>query len=393
MKQLFLFTGKFPFTITTECFLEDEILYLARRFDLVHIIPLQRETAIPKKIPANCIIVNPILENRFLSCFRGIFNLKAIRLLLHEFFGYRVYKDRVKLLNWIKCYYISNNLLNSGRIRTIGKSIKENDVCYFYWGKWSNLLSVFWNGKCHMVSRFHGEFDLWEEVHHGYVPLREKVVNALDAAVFISSKGERYFNNKYPNVKTIFIPLGSTEIQPAIYSTSDSIRVLSCSNVIPLKRVDLLYKSLLEIKNKSIKWVHIGSGSEMDKLRLLVNERKSKSVQVELLGSMNHKDVVEYYKNNCFDVFVNLSTIEGVPVSIMEAISCNIPVVATDVGGTSEVVNNETGILVSSSPDTTEVATAICDVVKLDLQPRIFWEKNYDAVKNYTEFTDYIYSL
>lgn len=393
MKHLYLFTGKFPFSITTECFLEDEIVYLANKFDAIHIIPLQSETESPKQLPANCIVLKPLLSNRFLSVLRGSFNFKVVLLLIKEFFNYKVYEDRIKFLNWVKCYYISNNLLNSKRIRNIKNTIQEDDVCYFYWGKWSNLLSIFWKGKCRMVSRFHGEFDLWEEVHHGYVPLREKVVNSLDSAVFISSKGQRYFHEKYPNVNTIFIPLGSSDIKPAVYSKSDAIRVLSCSNVIPLKRVDLLYKSLLEIKGKTIKWVHIGNGSEMDKLKSLITEEKSDNVQVELKGAMNHSDVVEYYSNNCFDVFVNLSTIEGVPVSIMEAISCNIPVVATNVGGTSEVVNKETGLLISSNPNTVEVATAIHDVVGLGLHPRLFWEKNYDAVKNYTKFTDYIYSL
>ncbi len=354
---------------------------------------MQSETKSPKVLPANCVVLKPVLGNKVLSFIRGLFSLKVIRILIKEFFIHKVYKDRVKLLNWVKCYYISNNLLNSKRLGILGRTIQKNDVCYFYWGKWSNLLSIFWKGRCRMVSRFHGEFDLWEEVHHGYVPLREKVVNSLDSAVFISSKGERYFHEKYPNINTIFIPLGSSDIKPAFYSKSDAIRVLSCSNVIPLKRVDLLYKSLLEIQDKNIKWIHIGNGSDMDKLKSLINEGRSDNVQVELKGAMNHSDVVEYYCNNCFDVFVNLSTIEGVPVSIMEAISCNIPVVATNVGGTSEVVNKETGLLISSNPDTVEVATAICDVVGLGLQPRLFWEKNYDAVKNYTKFTDYIYSL
>lgn len=55
------------------------------------------------------------------------------------------------------------------------------------------------------------------------------------------------------------------------------------------------------------------------------------------------------YSEHPVDVFINLSTNEGVPVSIMEAISFDIPIVATDVGGTSEIVTDETGILVSSN--------------------------------------------
>jgi glycosyltransferase involved in cell wall biosynthesis len=48
-----------------------------------------------------------------------------------------------------------------------------------------------------------------------------------------------------------------------------------------------------------------------------------------------------------FDVYVNCSTSEGISLSILEAMSATLPVVATRVGGTPEVVmNGETGVLV-----------------------------------------------
>ena len=40
MKKLYLFTVKYPYTKYAECFLEDEIEYLSRKFDQVQIIPL-----------------------------------------------------------------------------------------------------------------------------------------------------------------------------------------------------------------------------------------------------------------------------------------------------------------------------------------------------------------
>ena len=49
---------------------------------------------------------------------------------------------------------------------------------------------------------------------------------------------------------------------------------------------------------------------------------------------------------NDFDLFVNMSLSEGIPVSIMEAISFGIPIIATNVGGNAEIVNDETGVLI-----------------------------------------------
>ena len=55
---------------------------------------------------------------------------------------------------------------------------------------------------------------------------------------------------------------------------------------------------------------------------------------------------MNYYNTYEIDLFVNLSTIEGVPVSIMEAQSSGIPVLATDVGSSKEIVDDDNGFLI-----------------------------------------------
>ncbi|NJK95527.1 MAG: glycosyltransferase [Bacteroidales bacterium] len=46
-------------------------------------------------------------------------------------------------------------------------------------------------------------------------------------------------------------------------------------------------------------------------------------------------------------MFLNTSLSEGVPVSVMEALSFGLPVIATDVGGTGELINDEVGMLIN----------------------------------------------
>ncbi len=254
-------------------------------------------------------------------------------------------------------------------------------------------MACFWQGRCHMVSRFHGEGDLWEECHKGFVPLRAEVVKSLDAAAFISKKGEKYFKERYPECKTQVFPLGSNDIDYCKRTPSDKIRVLSCSTVSTLKRVTLIYESLLAVESKEIEWTHIGGGPMMEKLKQMVSEHQGSYVEVKLLGAKNHDEVMDYYTKHCFDVFINLSTNEGVPVSIMEAISCDIPVVATNVGGNSEIVTEETGLLVSADPTPNEVAEAISKVIQRNFEPRLFWEKHYDAAKNYEAFAGFLSKL
>ena len=93
------------------------------------------------------------------------------------------------------------------------------------------------------------------------------------------------------------------------------------------------------------------------------------------------------------DMFINVSANEGVPVSIMEAISYDIPVVATNVGGTSEVVTPETGLLLSSNPSPKEIKEAMLKINTLNLSPREFWARNYNADVNYRSFAQMLSEL
>jgi glycosyltransferase involved in cell wall biosynthesis len=57
------------------------------------------------------------------------------------------------------------------------------------------------------------------------------------------------------------------------------------------------------------------------------------------------KDVIDILEES--DIFVNPSYSEGLPTSVMEAASVGLPIVATDVGGTNEIIRNmESGLLI-----------------------------------------------
>jgi glycosyltransferase involved in cell wall biosynthesis len=139
-----------------------------------------------------------------------------------------------------------------------------------------------------------------------------------------------------------------------------------------------------------IKWTHIGGGELEEKMKKKA-VTKLGGIEVEWMGTLDNCDIKKYYATNKIDIFVNVSRHEGIPVSIMEALSFGIPVLATDVGGVSEIVTDMNGILlpVESCPE------KICDaMLKIISQNSYEYRKqirenlhvNYDAKNNYRKF-------
>ena len=389
--MLYIFTATYPYG-SAEGFLEEELLYLSEQFQGITIIPLSGVGDAKRSVPKGCIVNEPILKSRLWKFFHGLFCSRTFGIYVKDLFQNKVLLSRTKLCEWLASYFNTNCAIKHPIIKNVEKSLKEGDICYFYWGKGLNSLSVFWDHKAKYVSRFHGEWDLWEESAQNYAPIRRKIVNHLDLAVFISQKGEAYFKKRYPQCKTVVSRLGSRDCGPGKKSTDGVIRVVSCSSVWWLKRVPLIYQALKEM-NEDIEWTHIGTGEDFDKLKNLVDTNKKNNVRVNLTGYLSHDEVLRYYAEHPVDVFINVSTNEGIPVSIMEAISFDIPVIATDVGGNSEVTTLSTGILLRANPSPAEIMTAIRTIQKASYKPRNFWEENYSAKLNYSNFANLIRTL
>lgn len=123
----------------------------------------------------------------------------------------------------------------------------------------------------------------------------------------------------------------------------------------------------------------------ISRLKKLINSTPH-NFQVCLLGSKSNKEVLKWFSTNPVDIFINLSSSEGIPVSIMEAISFNIPIIATNVGGMAEIINEETGILLSQNPSNDEITSAIKLILNKKISPRKYWQKYFMAITNYHQF-------
>ncbi|MCG8650772.1 MAG: glycosyltransferase [Pirellulales bacterium] len=118
----------------------------------------------------------------------------------------------------------------------------------------------------------------------------------------------------------------------------------------------MLVRAAARLKNQfpQARWVIIGDGPQRGKIEHLAREL-GVSDRLLLLGTRHDTPRLV----SALDVFTLCSLNEASPVSILEALACQVPVVATDVGSVSEsVVAGKTGYLVPSQHDS-EYADAI----------------------------------
>jgi glycosyltransferase involved in cell wall biosynthesis len=143
---------------------------------------------------------------------------------------------------------------------------------------------------------------------------------------------------------------------------SEQVKRLFCSGrLAPEKGHVFLLKALrlLLDQGHELELRFAGNGPSKERLEGLVHQL-GLDRQVQFLGFLNEDQIMSELRNS--DLFVLPSFVEGVPVSVMEAMAVGVPVIATNVGGTSELVDSETGILVRPA-DPESLAEAIVRMI------------------------------
>lgn len=137
-----------------------------------------------------------------------------------------------------------------------------------------------------------------------------------------------------------------------------------------------------------MEWIHFGDGPERSRIEQMARPGQG-NLRIHMMGNVPNEMVLEFYRGKPVSAFVNLSTTEGLPMSIMEALSFDIPVLATDVGGVSEIVGEErgSGALVRVDASIEEILGTLRGLLENRgaLHPRRVWETLCDASKNGTQ--------
>ena len=147
------------------------------------------------------------------------------------------------------------------------------------------------------------------------------------------------------------------------------------------KHQDLLIKAIGLLKEKipNIKFLLVGSGTQLNTYKKLVNELDVQN-HVEFLGY--REDIPQLMTIS--DIAVSTSRQEGLPVNVMEAMATGLPLIATDVRGNRDLVSpGENGLLVGVD-DALGCANAIEQLYNSEELRREFSAKNKIMIQSYS---------
>ncbi len=128
----------------------------------------------------------------------------------------------------------------------------------------------------------------------------------------------------------------------------------------------------------NIKILMAGDG-EVEKLKELVKKEKlTKNILV--LGWIDKKQKEEYLKS--VDFYILPSYDEGLPMSVLEAMSYSLPVITTDVGGIPEIIQNEKNGIMTKPGDIEKIEKAIKRIIEEKDFRKKLSENAYETIYN-----------
>jgi glycosyltransferase involved in cell wall biosynthesis len=408
-KKLILFSASYPFSVAAEdTFLDPELRRGIRIFSEIIIVPSRKEGT------QNTTFPDLIVEEEFSKRF-GRFKsdrLFMLRYILKAVTRKVFYRDLAS--NWKR---VVNPLALLKTVWVLSAAcLLEEWLCYYIEAKRIDtkrtIFYTFWCNEItlglalvkqrypemEIVSRANG-YDIYEQQNiPPYIPFRMPTFEALRGLYLVSKLGRDYLAGLFPAFadRMFFAHMGVEDPGfSAAASLDGSIQIVSCAYIVPVKRIRLMADGLIAFamreNTKKVCWTHIGGGEQKDEMEAYSNNNAPENLNVHFAGYI--PSVYDYYRTHAVDFLISTSSSEGLPVTIMEAQSCGIPVIATSVGGVPEIVSDICGILLPPNPTPSQIADGIvafcertADGRKLRQGAKENWKTNYNAEINYTLF-------
>lgn len=401
-KQFLIFVSRdFPYGFR-EPYVEDEVVEFSQHYHKVFLmVPYfgnERRKERTRKLPDNVVVIQFPTRRGFISRLSDL--LFLFTKLFWSELSYQK-KEHHLVINRQRFTDILGHLGSAFYFKKIlTKFLKSNHIPFkkttFYSYHLSEFtLAMLWIKRRHRVAGVYSRFVLLDDELHSkfsvFQPFRRYILQKINAVFSISNLGRNYLFDQVgsgakPNI--LVHRLGVRKVEPLRVSRESGVlKILTVSFLDKYKRIGLLVEALEMAEHLEIEWHHIGDGNDQQNMKQFAfNHLFNKpNVKFRFTADSNTEQVYDIIQQDKPHVFLSISQHEDIPVSIYEAFSFGIPVIAANVGGISEVLKNgSNGLLLSANPTATEIVEALNFLHQLD--PVSYGKFRSNALASYNEF-------
>jgi glycosyltransferase involved in cell wall biosynthesis len=405
---LVLITTNYPYTHTggEVMFVAPEMPHLVREFSSVRVVPQHtggERLEVPAGVVVDTSLALALRSERLVSPLRAL----AWRGVAGELWrGFRRggWVGAVRVWRWAAIAQLT--------YRWARRSVDDTTpvLFYTYWRGGSTLALARLARErraTQAVTRVH-RYELYEDCFDPpFQPWHPALYHELTLTVTVSKDGMDYLERAgVPADRLALSRLGTGAPAGLARASMDgAVRIVSCSFVTPVKRVPLIAQVLVAWAQRdggrTIHWTHYGGGPELGRVKAALKDAPA-NLHAHLPGQVDNAAVLAHYASEAVDAFMLLSASEGLPVSVQEAASAGIPVLATDVGGVRELVGDDAGALLPADPTVAEVIAALDRVLgpgasvpqaALRETSRRRWSEGFDAENNHMQFARRLHAI
>lgn len=254
------------------------------------------------------------------------------------------------------------------------------------------------------IHRLDWQSGKWGRIARGFLMFCEKCALYFPQTTIVVSKTQReYFERKY-NKKVVYIPNGVNILQPVPaqiiterYGLKGKDYILSMGRLVTEKRVEWIieaYNNLYpQISDKDIKLIIAGGSAATDEYVDLLKEKAGGNERIVFTGYVKGKEKEELLSNA--KAFIIPSSLEGLPIALLETMSYGLICLASDIEPHKEViVDGVNGFLFNhNNPNDLKEAlfrilssseADLCSI-KINAKKHVEKEYNWDEVVERTE--------
>jgi glycosyltransferase involved in cell wall biosynthesis len=208
-----------------------------------------------------------------------------------------------------------------------------------------------------LVVTVHGNADVYE-LPKAMEPVTRAVLTHADAVVSVSHDLAHYLQDvmRVRNVTVIPNGVDVAQFHPG-GQTHSKLTLFSISRLVPRKNVDVLIAAVEELAREGapLSLVIAGTGPEEDRIRRLAERLPGTVTFVGFIDEARKREIL-----SDTDVFVQLSTREGLSIAALEALASGVPCVVSDLPGVREPIDlGRTGWYVEDPENVQSVVSAL----------------------------------